>query len=119
MEKKVRRSAAVTLTITTSLAAVSCCDRTTPPAERARHSGIALTPRPNWKERLESTVLTFHSIGGQAYGDESACYELSVHKVDELEHATNQLHELCIAAVEHVIDKNKCKRLKTYKNITR
>jgi glutathionylspermidine synthase len=73
---------------------------------------IALAPRPNWKERLESTGLTFHSLGGKTYWDESACYEFSSDEVDELEGATNQLHEICIAAVKRVIEGNEFERLK-------
>jgi glutathionylspermidine synthase len=73
---------------------------------------IALAPRPNWKERLESTGLTFHSIEGQTYWDETACYEFSAREVDELERATNELHEMCISAVERVIDRKEFERLK-------
>jgi glutathionylspermidine synthase len=73
---------------------------------------IVLTPRPNWKEQLESTGLTFHSSGGQTYWDETACYEFSVHEVEQLERATNELHEMCSAAVERVIQNNEFERLK-------
>jgi glutathionylspermidine synthase len=73
---------------------------------------IAITPRPNWKERLESTGLIFHSADGEPYWDESACYEFTSDEVDELERATNELHGMCTAAVERVIERNEFSRLK-------
>ncbi|HVG46122.1 MAG TPA: glutathionylspermidine synthase family protein, partial [Longimicrobium sp.] len=63
-----------------------------------------LEPRPDWQRRVEEVGLTFHTANGVAYWDESACYELTAAQVDELEAATNTLHEQCLAAVEHVID---------------
>jgi len=73
---------------------------------------IPISPRQNWRERLESTGLTFHSIGGEPYWDESACYELTEREVDEIECATNDLHEVCTAAAERVIEHRDFDRLK-------
>ena len=73
---------------------------------------IAIAPRPNWQERLESTGLTFHSIGGQPYWNETACYEFTEREVDELERATNDLHEMCTAVAERVIERGEFDRLK-------
>lgn len=61
-------------------------------------------PRTDWRERVESVGLTFHSHDDGPYWDESACYELNSREVDELESAANQLHMLCIEAAEAVID---------------
>jgi glutathionylspermidine synthase len=73
---------------------------------------VAITPRPNWEKRLESTGLTFHSIGGEPYWNESACYVFTGREVDEIERATNTLHEMCTAAVGRVIEKREFDRLK-------
>ncbi len=73
---------------------------------------VPITPRHDWEKRLESTGLTFHSLGGEPYWNESACYEFSEHEVNEIERATNQLHEMCTAAVTRVIEKREFDRLK-------
>src|SRR5919108_2786809 len=72
---------------------------------------IAIKPRPNWQQRLESTGLTFHSLN-EPYWDESVCYSLTANEIDELERATNELHGICIAAVERVIERHEFARLK-------
>ena len=61
-------------------------------------------PRPDWREKVESVGLTFHSHDDGPYWDESACYELTAAEVDELEAAANKLHYLCIDAAEAVIN---------------
>ncbi|MGE5457278.1 MAG: glutathionylspermidine synthase family protein [Methanococcaceae archaeon] len=66
---------------------------------------IALTPRTNWKEKVESLGFTFHSLDN-LYWDESSAYEFSLSEILELEAATNNLHSLCLEAVQYIIDKN-------------
>jgi glutathionylspermidine synthase len=68
-------------------------------------------PRSDWREKVESVGLTFHSHENGPYWDESACYELTRAEVDELERAANQLHFLCIDAAEAVIQNNWWARL--------
>lgn len=60
--------------------------------------------RKNWEKTIESQGFLFHSVEGKPYWDESAYYEFTSAQVDELEAATNTLHEMCLAAVQHVID---------------
>ena len=67
--------------------------------------------RPDWREKVESVGLTFHSHDHGPYWDESACYELSAAEVDELELAANKLHFLCIDAAEAVIKNSWWSRL--------
>jgi glutathionylspermidine synthase len=68
-------------------------------------------PRPDWREKVESVGLTFHSHDNGPYWDESACYELTAAEVDALESAANKLHFLCIDAAEAVIKNNWWSRL--------
>jgi glutathionylspermidine synthase len=68
-------------------------------------------PRPDWREKVESVGLTYHSHDDGPYWDESACYELTRQEVDALEAAANQLHYLCIEAAEAVIQNNWWPRL--------
>jgi len=60
-------------------------------------------PRSGWQARVESVGLPHHTVDGTPYWDESASYVLSAAEVDTLEAATNELHRLCLAAVEHVV----------------
>ena len=59
-------------------------------------------PRANWRERCEDAGFSFHSMDG-TYWDESACYAFSAEEVDRLEAVTEELHALCLAAVEVVV----------------
>ena len=59
-------------------------------------------PRPNWKARCEEAGFSFHSMDG-TYWDESACYAFSAAEVDKLEAVTEELHQLCLGAVEVVV----------------
>jgi len=71
-----------------------------------------ISPRPNWQHTVEQQGLTFHTPdslapGARPYWDESACYEFTAAEVDTLEAAANQLQEMCLAAAQNVIDKQR------------
>jgi glutathionylspermidine synthase len=68
-------------------------------------------PRFDWQEKVESNGLDYHTIEGQTYWDESAYYSFSSAEIDELEAATEELHDMCIKAAEHVITHNLYDRL--------
>lgn len=70
-----------------------------------------ITPRPDWRAKVESTGLTYHSHDEGPYWDESACYELTAGEVARLESAARTLHYLCIDAAEAVIKNNWWQRL--------
>ena len=61
------------------------------------------SPRSDWRARVESVGLTYHSHDEGPYWDESACYELTQREVEELEAAANTLHFACIDAAEAII----------------
>ena len=71
----------------------------------------ACHPRSDWREKVESVGLTYHSHENGPYWDESAAYELTAAEVDALESAANKLHFLCIDAAEAVIKNNRWSRL--------
>ena len=62
-----------------------------------------LTPRPDWAAKVEALGLDFHTSDGQPYWWESACYAFSAAEVDEIEAATETLHDLCLQAVDRVV----------------
>lgn len=60
--------------------------------------------RPNWQKTVESQGLVYHTLNGRTYWDESACYRFRTWQVDELERATNELHQMCLQAGQRIID---------------
>ena len=64
---------------------------------------VTIAPRADWQTRVESVGLAFHT-GSTPYWNEAACYELTLEQAELIEVATNELHELCLQAVQHVID---------------
>jgi len=78
---------------------------------------IPIAARPDWKSKVESLGLLFHTTPdgtpeGKQYWNEEAYYKLTAHDVEALEKATNELHRICLEAVQHVIDKNLFELLK-------
>ncbi len=71
---------------------------------------ISLSPRLDWREKVSAAGLTFHSpkaMFPQTYWDESAAYQFTAREVDTLEAAANELQQMCLAAAQHVIDKQR------------
>src|SRR5689334_1883447 len=68
------------------------------------------SPRRDWERKVEEVGLSWHT-GSTPYWNESAYYEFSAREVDVIEAATNNLHGLCLKAVQHVIDNKLYARL--------
>lgn len=68
---------------------------------------VSSFPRLNWREDVEQLGFTYHTIDGDLYWDEAGWYEFSLAQIEELEAATNTLHELSLQAVQVVIDENR------------
>ncbi len=64
---------------------------------------IAITPRTNWQQAVEKIGFGFHS-SNIPYWDESAYYQFTMDEVTLIENATNQLWDMCLQAVQYVID---------------
>ena len=65
---------------------------------------LPITPRSDWQAKVEKLGLLFHT-GERPYWDESVCYRFTAPEIDTLEAATNELHRLCLEAVQRVIDR--------------
>ena len=63
-----------------------------------------LTPRTDWQRQFEELGFHFHSLD-DVYWDESACYQFTSSEIGMIEEATWKMHELCINAVDHIINK--------------
>jgi len=64
---------------------------------------IKTTPRNNWQKAVENIGFGFHTTD-VPYWDESAYYTFTMAEVESIETATAKLWELCLGAVQHVID---------------
>ena len=69
-------------------------------------------PRPGWEKIIESQGLAFHravhpSGLGRPYWDESVQYVFSMDEVLSLEAQVEELHRMCLAAVEHVVSEGR------------
>jgi len=66
---------------------------------------VSIDPRIGWQKRVEAYGLYYHTLRGEPYWDESACYQLTNYEIDTIEQATQSLHEMCMELVQEVIDK--------------
>jgi glutathionylspermidine synthase len=64
-----------------------------------------LIPRADWQRKVEDLGFAFHTLGGEVYWDESACYRFTSAEVDRLEGATAELHARSLEAVARVVEK--------------
>lgn len=69
------------------------------------------TPRDGWRERVERLGLSFHTVDGQPYWNEAAAYRFEPDEIETLETATRDLHAMCLAAVERVVETGEYDRL--------
>jgi glutathionylspermidine synthase len=68
--------------------------------------------RPNWKERVEARGLVWHSPDEAPYWHEGVHYEFTGEEIEKIERATNELHALCLNAVQVVIDEKRYDQLR-------
>lgn len=70
---------------------------------------ITLPERENWRQEVESHGFTYHTAGKTpeeaegTYWYEQAAYEFTADEVDQLEAASEILHQLCLAAVDYAV----------------
>jgi glutathionylspermidine synthase len=64
---------------------------------------ITTTPRNLWQSEVEKLGFGFHTTN-VPYWDESVYYEMEMSEVLFIEKATAELWDLCLGAVQHVID---------------
>ena len=64
---------------------------------------IAITPRPDWRERMARLEFRFAEIDGETYWDETAFWRFSAAEIDALDDATAELERLCRLAAAHAV----------------
>jgi len=62
-----------------------------------------IEPRNHWQNAVENLGFGFHSTN-VPYWDESACYTFSLDEILYIERASAELWDLCLGAVQHVMD---------------
>src|SRR5258706_1488490 len=64
---------------------------------------LRIQARENWRTKVEQLGFTYHTLDGITYWDESVYYEFNRSQADKIEQSTNDLYQLCLKAVGHVI----------------
>jgi glutathionylspermidine synthase len=65
---------------------------------------IKLAERPDWKETAEKVGFVFHTIDGERYWDETACYAFTLRQVEQdIEDPTTLIHEMAMDLVGEVV----------------
>lgn len=64
------------------------------------------TVRPDWEKIVSQQGLVYYRTPSGPYWNESAYYSFSAQEIDDIETATNTLHEMCLAAGQYIIDHN-------------
>lgn len=62
--------------------------------------------RPDWQRKVLDQGLLYYLTNGERYWGEGACYRFTSAQVDEIEAATQELHGMCLNAVNYVIANN-------------
>jgi glutathionylspermidine synthase len=66
-----------------------------------------IRPRQDWQQIVASQGLLYHTADdGEPYWNESACYALRRDEIDRIERASYALNEMCLAAVQRVLDED-------------
>ncbi|WP_105664639.1 glutathionylspermidine synthase family protein [Cronobacter dublinensis] len=64
---------------------------------------IAVSERPDWREKAAEYGFNFHTMYGEPYWCEDAYYRLTLAQVEKLEEVTAGLHQMCLQVVEKVV----------------
>ncbi len=65
---------------------------------------LAMPERVNWRARAADSGFVFHTIDGEPYWDESACYAFTMREIEEgLEAPTEELHGMALDLVGDIV----------------
>ena len=69
--------------------------------------------RPQWRALAQQYGFIFHSLYGQPYWDETACYQFTLAQVEnDIEAPTAELHQMCLHLVDQIVrDDEKLQRM--------
>jgi len=73
---------------------------------------IACDERPNWRERADEHGFRFHTIEGERYWDERACYAFTLQEIErDIEAPTAELDQMCRELVARAVDDERMLKL--------
>ncbi|MBS0583039.1 MAG: glutathionylspermidine synthase family protein, partial [Proteobacteria bacterium] len=74
---------------------------------------IEIAERPDWRASAERLGFRFHTIAGEVYWDERACYAFTLGEIErDIETPTGELHEMAMDLVADCVrDEALLKRL--------
>jgi glutathionylspermidine synthase len=64
---------------------------------------MTIAPRGDWKARAEELGFRFHTIDGEPYWTENACYVFTAAEIDEIEAASEALEKMCLQVVDRLV----------------
>ena len=65
---------------------------------------LKIESRQNWAKEIEALGFDFYTTDGVPYWGEDACYRFTAAEVDAIEEAANELHKLCLFAVQRIVE---------------
>ncbi len=66
---------------------------------------IAIDERPDWRAQAERLGFVFHTIDGEPYWDERACYAFTLEEIErDIEAPTEALHAMALDLVAEVVE---------------
>ncbi len=60
-------------------------------------------PRAHWQRKVEEVGLEFHTQDGVPYWAEDRCYAFSAAEIDGIEAVSDELHGMCLEAVDRIV----------------
>ncbi|WP_203142214.1 glutathionylspermidine synthase family protein [Marinobacter mangrovi] len=70
-----------------------------------------MQPRHNWCSRAKELGFHFHTIDGEPYWDESACYRFTLQQIErDIEDPTAEIHGMCLELVDEVVKSDRLMR---------
>lgn len=65
---------------------------------------IDIEERPNWQDLAKEVGFQFHTIEGEKYWDETACYRFTLDQIENhIEDPTAELEQMCLEVVDRVV----------------
>lgn len=64
-----------------------------------------IDPRPDWQTTVSALGMNYHTVDGQVYWNESACYAFDAPTIDKIEDATQALYEMSMTVAMEAVQK--------------
>ncbi len=64
---------------------------------------VAISERPDWREKAAEYGFNFHTMHGEPYWSEEAYYRLTLAQIEKLEEVTAELHQMCLQVAKRVV----------------